>query len=151
MEGSVTTQRTRSPPVRPARPEGDLDGREFKRRSSEFFSPGTPVQQQQQYHHQQRAQQGSSVADGRPSTDNPTKSRQRKSARYSVGSGSAGEGYHRGHERKGSIRNAVRRLFGRKSKGDIPEVPEVPRFEASGHGYHKSVSIIRGGTGATRD
>ena len=149
MEGSVTTQRTRSPPVRPARPEGDGDDRDFKRRSSEFFSPGATIQQQQQ--HQQQAQQRSSVADGRPSTDNPTKSRQRKSARYSVGSGSAGEGYHRGHERKGSIRNAVRRLFGRKSKGDIPEVPEVPRFEASGHGYHKSVSNWRGGTGATRD
>ncbi|KAH0403261.1 hypothetical protein KCU89_g2312, partial [Aureobasidium melanogenum] len=122
MDGSVTTQRTRSPPIRPARPEVGVDNVSYGRPSAEYFTSVTAAAQQGQ------------ADDGRRSTDTTAKPRKRKSARYSVGNGAGAEGA----ERKGSIRNAVRRLFGRKSKGDIPEVPALPRVEASRHGYHKS-------------
>lgn len=124
MDGTVTTQRTRSPPIRPARPEIGVDNVSYGRPSAEYFASVTAAAQQSQ------------ADDRRRSTDTTPKPRNRKSARYSVGNGTGAEGT----ERKGSIRNAVRRLFGRKSKGDIPEVPALPRVEASRHGYHKSVS-----------
>ncbi|CAD0089116.1 unnamed protein product [Aureobasidium mustum] len=124
MDGSVTTQRTRSPPIRPARPEIGVDNVSYGRPSAEYFASVTATAQQGQ------------ADDGRRSTDTTPKPRKRKSARYSVGNGN-GTGVE-GAERKGSIRNAVRRLFGRKSKGDVPEVPAIPRVEASRHGYHKS-------------
>lgn len=125
MDGSVTTQRTRSPPIRPARPELAGDNVSYGRPSAEYFTSVTAA-----------AQQPQPQADGDGSTDTTTKPRKRKSARYSIGNGTGADGA----ERKGSIRNAVRRLFGRKSKGDIPEVPTLPRTEVSRHAYHKSVS-----------
>ncbi|KAI4723759.1 hypothetical protein E4T49_08516 [Aureobasidium sp. EXF-10728] len=123
MDGPATTQRTRSPPIRPARSEVGADNVSYGRPSAEHFASVTATATAQQ-----------PQADGRRSTDTAPKPRKRKSARYSVGNGVGAEGA----ERKGSIRNAVRRLFGRKSKGDIPEVPALPRTEASRHGYHKS-------------
>ncbi|THV74886.1 hypothetical protein D6D17_03956 [Aureobasidium pullulans] len=125
MDGAVTTPRTRSPPIRPARPEVGVDNVSYGRPSAEYFTSVTAT-----------AQQAAPVADGRRSTDTTSKPRKRKSARYSIGNGAANGA--EGAERKGSIRNAVRRLFGRKSRGDIPEVPAVPRIDAPRHGYHKS-------------
>jgi hypothetical protein len=133
MDGSVTPQRTRSPPIRPARPEVEADNVSYGRPSAEHFTSVTVAAQQQQAQAQAQPQ-----ADGEGSTDTTPKPRKRKSARYSIGNGNSTGAD--GTERKGSIRNAVRRLFGRKSKGDIPEVPALPRTEASRHGYHKSVS-----------
>lgn len=130
MDGSVTPQRTRSPPIRPARPEVGTDNVSYGRPSAEHFTSVTVAAQQAQAQPQ---------ADGEGSTDTTPKPRKRKSARYSIGNGNSTGAD--GAERKGSIRNAVRRLFGRKSKGDIPEVPALPRTEASRHGYHKSVSL----------
>jgi hypothetical protein len=129
MDGSVTTQRTRSPPIRPARPEEGVDNASYGRTSAEYFTSVMAAAQQAPAQPQ---------ADGEGSTDTTPKPRKRKSARYSIGNGTGPDGA----ERKGSIRNAVRRLFGRKSKGDIPEVPALPRTEASRHGYHKSVSWL---------
>jgi hypothetical protein len=132
MDGSATPQRTRSPPIRPARPEVGADNVSYGRPSAEHFTSVTAAAQQQQ----QQQSQAQPQADGEGSTDTNPKPRKRKSARYSIGNGTGADGA----ERKGSIRNAVRRLFGRKSKGDIPDVPALPRAEASRHGHHKSVS-----------
>ncbi|KAI5235979.1 hypothetical protein E4T42_09585 [Aureobasidium subglaciale] len=136
MDASVTTARTRSPPLRPARSEVGVDNVSNGRPSAEFFALVTAAAQQQQT--QPPLPQARPQADGRRSTDTTSRSRRHKSARYSIGNGNGMA--IEGNERRGSIRNAVRRLFGRKSKGDIPEVPALPHVEASRHGYHKSVS-----------
>jgi hypothetical protein len=118
MDGSVTDQRTRSSPIRPARPGAGVDRNVSDGRPSvELLTRATAGAQQEE---------GASV----------DKARRRKSARYSTGHGNGnGSGSNATTQRKGSIRNVVRRLFGRKSKVDVP-----PRIDSPHHAYHKSVS-----------
>lgn len=125
MDGQCIEERARTGPVRPPRPSQSLDYIRPSPRATPRNSADLPAMMRK-----------------RISTKNVRSTSQLQnqlspglspSFRYS------GAGSTTASERKGSFKNVVRKLFGRRLKYGGSS-PEISRPNPSGHGYHRSVS-----------